>query len=201
MTEAPLTRIQQKNRATILAAGLDVFAMYGFRGSTLDQIATSANLSKPNVLYYFPSKDAIYTAILERLLQTWLDPLRALDARGNPVEEILDYAQRKLAMSREYPRESRMFANEILQGAPHIASDLSGDLKTLVDEKATIIQAWVDAGKLQSLDPHHLIFSIWSQTQHYADFETQISAVLGKHDFFNEAEAHIDTMFRRMLTP
>jgi len=113
-----------------------------WRGSTLDQIATSANLSKPNVLYYFPSKDAIYTAILERLLQTWLDPLRALDARGK-----------------------------------------------------------VDAGKLQSLDPHHLIFSIWSQTQHYADFETQISAVLGKHDFFNEAEAHIDTMFRRMLTP
>ena len=202
MTEpAPLTRIQQKNRTTILAAGLDVFSKFGFRGSTLDQIAITASLSKPNLLYYFPSKDAIYTALLERLLETWLDPLRALDANGDPVAEILSYAQRKLRMSREYPRESRMFANEILQGAPHIADDLSGDLRVLVDEKAGVIQAWVDAGKLQTLNPHHLIFSIWSQTQHYADFETQISAVLGKDDFFAEAEQHVDTMFRRMLTP
>jgi len=198
---APLTRIQQKNRAAIMAAGLDVFSKFGFRGSTLDQISTAAQLSKPNVLYYFKSKDAIYTALLERLLKTWLDPLRMLDANGDPVEEILNYAQGKLLMSRDYPRESRMFANEILQGAPLIAGDLSGDLKSLVDEKAAIIQVWVDAGRLQNVDPHHLIFSIWSQTQHYADFEVQVSAVLGKGDFFADAKVHIDTIFRRMLTP
>lgn len=201
MAEAPLTRIQQKNRASILAAGLDVFSQFGFRGSTLDQIAEAAGLSKPNLLYYFPSKDAIYMALLERLLDAWIDPLRALDAGGNPVAEILNYAQRKLRMSREYPRESRMFANEILQGAPHIANELSGDLKALVDEKAAVIQGWVDDRQLRELDPHHLIFSIWSQTQHYADFETQISAVLGRADFFEAAEKHVDTMFRRMLTP
>jgi len=198
---APLTRIQQKNRAAIMAAGLDVFSKFGFRGSTLDQISTAAQLSKPNVLYYFRSKDAIYTALLNRLLKTWLDPLRMLDANGDPVEEILNYAQGKLLMSRDYPRESRMFANEILQGAPLIAGDLSGDLKSLVDEKAAIIQVWVDAGRLQNVDPHHLIFSIWSQTQHYADFEVQVSAVLGKGDFFADAKVHIDTIFRRMLTP
>lgn len=201
MAQAPLTRIQQKNRAAILAAGLDIFSQFGFRGSTLDQIAVAAGLSKPNLLYYFPSKGAIYTAILERLLETWLDPLRALDAAGDPVAEILSYAQRKLTMSREYPRESRMFANEILQGAPHIGGDLSGDLKALVDDKAAVIQAWIDAGKLNDFNPHHLIFSIWSQTQHYADFEAQISAVLGKDDFFDDAQNHIDLIFRRMLTP
>ena len=38
---------------------------------------------------------------------------------GDPVAEILNYVRRKLEMSRDFPRESRLFANEMLQGAPH----------------------------------------------------------------------------------
>lgn len=197
----PPTRIQKRNRAAILSAGLDVFSKFGFRGSTLDQIAETAGLSKPNLLYYFPSKEAIHTTLLERLLDTWLDPLIAMDPTGDPVDEILSYAQRKLVMSRDFPRESRLFANEILQGAPHIADHLSGDLKQLVDEKATVIQGWIDAGRIKPVNPHHLIFSIWSLTQHYADFDVQVRAVLGDTDPFEGAAAHIDTIFRRTLTP
>ena len=201
MTSAgkPATRIQQKNRAAILAAGLDIFSQFGFRGATLDQIAEASGLSKPNLLYYFPSKDAIYTALLERLLDTWLDPLRAMDAEGSPTEEIISYAKRKLDMSRDFPRESRLFANEILQGAPRIKEHLSGDLKDLVDEKAEVIEGWVARGAIKPVDAHHLIFSIWSLTQHYADFDVQVRAVLGKDDAFSEAEAHLTTLLSRML--
>jgi len=195
----PQTRIQQKNRAAILAAGLDAFSQYGFRGTTLDQIAEAAGLSKPNLLYYFPSKDAIYTALLERLLDTWLDPLRALDPQGDPVGEILAYARRKLAMSRDFPRESRLFANEILQGAPHIADHLSGDLRDLVDEKARVIRKWSDAGHIRPVDPHHLFFSIWSLTQHYADFDVQVRAVLGTDDWFDAASAHLVQLLEGLL--
>ena len=138
----PHTRIQQRNRAAILSAGLDVISQYGFRGATLDQIAEAAGLSKPNLLYYFASKEAIHSALLERLLETWLDPLKTLDGAGDPIAEIMGYAQRKLAMSRDYPRESRLWANEILQGAPRIESILKNDLKALVDEKAQIIKEW-----------------------------------------------------------
>ena len=198
MTKAP-TRIQQRNRAAILSAGLDVFSQFGFRGTTLDQIAEAAGLSKPNLLYYFPSKEEIHAALLERLLETWLDPLKALDPQGEPVEEIMAYVQRKLAMSRDYPRESRLFANEILQGAPRIGAILQDDLKTLVDEKAKIIQSWADAGRIAQVDPHHLIFSIWSLTQHYADFDVQVRAVLGGRDPFPDAAAHLETLFARML--
>ena len=198
MTKAP-TRIQQRNRAAILSAGLDVFSQFGFRGTTLDQIAEAAGLSKPNLLYYFPSKEAIHAALLERLLETWLDPLKALDPQGDPVDEIMAYVQRKLAMSRDYPRESRLFANEILQGAPRIGAILQDDLKTLVDEKAKIIQSWADAGRIAQVDPHHLIFSIWSLTQHYADFDVQVRAVLGGRDSFPDAAAHLETLFARML--
>ena len=195
------TRIQQKNQAAIMAAGLEVFSQFGFRGSTLDQVADAAGLSKPNLLYYFKSKDAIYTALLSKLLENWLEPLHQMDDAGDPVEELLGYANRKLAMSRDFPRESRLFANEILQGAPRIKDVLAGELRELVLAKSIVIEGWITAGKIKPVDPVHLIFSIWSMTQHYADFDVQVRAILGDVDPFKGAEAHLDAVFRRLLTP
>lgn len=194
------TRIQQKNQAAIMAAGLEVFSQFGFRGSTLDQVAEAAGLSKPNLLYYFPSKEAIYNALLARLLENWLEPLKQIDNAGDPVEEILAYANRKLAMSRDFPRESRLFANEILQGAPRIKDVLAGELRTLVQEKTAVIEGWIAEGKIRPVDPVHLIFSIWSLTQHYADFDVQVRAILGDADPFASAAPHIDDIFRQLLT-
>lgn len=199
---APRTRIQQANQRRVLDAALDVFSAQGFRGATLDQIADRAGLSKPNLLYYFPSKEAIHSRLLSELMDDWLAPLRALDPAGDPMDEILGYVRRKLEMSRDLPRQSRLFANEVLQGAPRIGEGLEGDLKALVDEKATVIAGWIDAGRIAPLDPRHLIFSIWALTQHYADFEVQVRAVLGPgHDPFDEAEGFLDTFYRRALCP
>ena len=201
--ERPRTRIQKKNRETILDAALDVFSAEGFRGATLDQIAGAAGLSKPNLLYYFASKEAIYAELLSTLLDTWLDPLRALDEVGNPVDEIVGYVMRKLQMSRDMPRESRLFAQEIVQGAPRILDQIEGPLRQLVDEKSALLVRWMDAGRIAPLDPHHLIFSIWATTQHYADFNAQVCAILTP-----EGDAHMDdaagflsAFYRRALDP
>lgn len=195
------TRIQKKNRTTILDAALDVFSQFGFRGSTLDQIAKAAGLSKPNLLYYFPSKEAIHVELLSCLMDTWLDPLRNLDPNGEPRAEILAYIRRKLEMSRDFPRESRLFANEILQGAPRIMDAIKGELKDLTDEKAAVIQGWMDAGKIATSHPYHLLFSIWSLTQHYADFDVQVRAVLGDKgdDPYPAAEQYLETLFSKLL--
>ena len=198
----PRTRIQARNSTTILDAALDVFSQQGFRGATLDQIADVAGLSKPNLLYYFPSKEAIHTALLSQLLRTWLDPLRAMNAEGDPVAEIMAYVQRKLELSRDFPRESRLFANEMLQGAPRMRDVIEGDLKALVDEKAAVLQTWMDQGRIAKLPPVHLIFSIWAMTQHYADFDVQVRAVLGRgHDPFAEAGDFLQTLFIKLLAP
>ena len=174
------TRIQTQNEELILDAALEVFSAYGFRGTTVDQIATRCGLSKPNLLYYFRRKDDIYTAVLERTLSGWLEPLRALDAAGNPIAELSGYISAKIRMSREKPEASRLFANEILHGAPAIGKFLKGPLKSLVDEKAAVIRGWIAGGQLTKVDPYHLIFAIWATTQHYADFEVQIRAILGE---------------------
>ncbi|WP_406649538.1 TetR family transcriptional regulator C-terminal domain-containing protein [Aliisedimentitalea scapharcae] len=195
------TRIQKKNRAAILEAALDVFSANGFRGSTVDQIANAAGLSKPNLLYYFPSKEAIFTELLSQLLDTWLDPLRELDAAGDPMEEILAYVQRKLQLSRDFPRESRLYANEIVQGAPRMIEVLSTDLRTLVDEKVTVLETWMREGKIARTHPKHLLFSVWSLTQHYADFDVQVRALMADEDPFDGAADFLEGLYRRMLTP
>ncbi len=198
----PRTRIQERNSAVILEAALDVFSAHGFRGATLDQIAEGAGLSKPNLLYYFPSKEAVHTALLSRLLSTWLDPLRAMNPEGEPLDEIMAYVRRKLELSRDFPRESRLFANEILQGAPRMKAVIETDLKSLVDEKCAVLTGWMDQGRIARLSPYHLIFSIWALTQHYADFDVQVRAVLGEgHDPYAEAGEFLQTLFARLLAP
>jgi TetR/AcrR family transcriptional regulator len=174
------TRIRTQNEELILDAALEVFSVYGFRGSTVDQIAAKCGLSKPNLLYYFRRKNDIYTAVLERTLSSWLAPLRALNPEGDPIGELSRYISEKMRMSRERPEASRLFANEILHGAPAIGVFLKGPLKALVDEKAAVIRTWVAQGRLAAVDPYHLLFAIWATTQHYADFDVQVRAVLAK---------------------
>ena len=194
------SRIQMRNRKLILDAALDVFSAHGFRGSTLDQIAAEAGLSKPNILYYFDGKEEIHVTLLNQLMETWLDPLEQMDARGEPLDEILAYVQRKLDMAQAYPRESRLFANEILQGAPRMGPHLEARLKPLVDEKAALIAEWAAAGQIAAVDPRHLIFSIWATTQHYADFDAQVQVLMPEGGVFQGAAAYLEGMFRRMLT-
>lgn len=198
------TRIQRENEEKILEAALEAFAQHGFRGSTLDQIAEGAGMSKPNLLYYFRRKDDIHAALMERMLEEWLEPLEALSPEGDPMREIRAYIRRKLDMARDKPRESRLFASEIIAGAPRIEGHLSGRLKALVDEKAEVIRDWSRQGKIRRVDPYHLIFSIWATTQHYADFDAQTRIVLDAPEgdgHFDDAARFLEELFRRGLAP
>ena len=127
----------------------------------------------------------------------------AYDQTGNAAGGCC-YVERKLEMARDFPQESRLFANEILQGAPRIFHALHGPLKKLTDEKVALINSWADDGKINSVDPYHLIFSIWAITQHYADFDVQILAVMEKNKIsnrFSDANKYLKELFTRLLEP
>ncbi|MEP4767897.1 MAG: TetR family transcriptional regulator C-terminal domain-containing protein [Roseibium sp.] len=187
-----LSRIQEKNRNLILDAALGEFSKLGYSGATVERIAAEAGMSKSNLLYYFSSKGAIYTAALAHILDVWLAPLKTLDPEGDPAQELSDYIRQKIEISAENPQASRLFANEVMQGAPQILPILETDLKRLVSEKSKVIRSWIAAGKIREVDPVHLIFTIWATTQHYADFSIQIKALTGKdlsdEDFKLETE-------------
>ena len=193
------TRIQAINEDIILAAALEVFSAYGYRGSTVDQIAERAQMSKPNLLYYFRRKEDIYVALLEHTLSDWLEPLRELNPAGDPLTELARYISAKMQMSEANPKASRLFANEVLHGAPMIEKFLKGPLRQLVAEKSQVIQSWIAAGKIAPVDPHHLIFAIWAVTQHYADFSVQVDAVLGRREDSKAAQKAVLEILLRGL--
>lgn len=199
------TRIQGINRRLILDAALEVFSNYGFRGSTIDQIAEKAGMSKPNLLYYFPRKQNIYVTVLEDTLATWLEPFENIDPEGDPLDELRRYIAVKLEISAKKPEASRLFANEILHGAPAISDFLKGHLKQLVDEKVAVIHRWIAEKRIAPVDPYHLIFTIWAVTQHYSDFSVQVSAILGdrtqKPGFYDETAAAVSAIILDGIRP
>lgn len=192
-------------RDAILQAGLSQFAKYGIHGATLEHIAECAGVSKTNLLYYFPSKDALYIEVLKQILSIWLAPLRAFRRDLEPLAAIGEYIRLKMEVSRDYPEASRLFCMEMLQGAPLLMGELDGDVRPLVEEKSAIVAAWVAQGKLAPVDPHHLIFMIWATTQHYADFSVQVEAVTGatlKDDaFFRHTVENVQRMIIDGIRP
>ena len=199
----PLSRIQTKNREKIKQAALTVFAEHGLRGATIDKIGEVSGMTKPNILYYYGSKDEIYSDVLNGLLDVWLEPLRQITEHGNPLDEILNYVLRKLKMSQTRPLESKLFATEILHGAPLTNKVLGTSLKELVDAKVELIQSWSDRGAIANVDGYHLLFSIWSMTQHYADFDIQVKAILSHQndtEIYASAEEFLISFFTRALS-
>ena len=200
------TKIQQENRERILKAALDMFSRSGYRGTTLDEIAAAAGMSKPNMLYYFPTKQELYRTVLQGTLDDWLTPFSKLDPQGDPASELGAYISAKLAHARLNPKASRLFANEILQGAPLLEGTLKGPLKSLVETKSKAIRTWIADGKMVAIDPLHLIYMIWASTQHYADFETQMDALEGtgpdtRQKRFEGAERTLFTILFEGLKP
>ncbi|CAI1781553.1 Rut operon repressor [Serratia entomophila] len=174
------SRAVAAKRSAIMDAALEFFSLYGIHGTSLDQVAERADVSKTNLLYYFPSKEELYVAVLKGILEVWLAPLKALRADQEPLQAIRDYIRLKLDVSRHHPQASRLFCLEMIQGAPLLKRELQGGLKALVDEKSAIIERWVAEGHIAAVEPHHLIFMLWATTQHYADFWVQVEAVTGK---------------------
>lgn len=204
----PLGRRQkaiEDKRATILAAAQSLFSRFGLHGTSIDQIAEKADVSKSNLFYYFASKEDLYLTVLRNILATWLKPLESFDVDNDPQEALRDYIRHKLVISRDNPEASRLFCLEIVGGAPVLKNELAVGLRELLDRKSEVIRAWIDKGLLNAIEPHHFIFSIWAVTQHYADFAAQVQAITGKSlrdkAFFEETVQNIQQLILHGALP
>jgi len=194
-------QIRQANEAAILRAAEQVFARAGFEGATMAEIAEQAGLPKANLHYYFGGKKGLYEAVLATVLRDWLTPTDAITAEADPREALSRYVRAKMALSRERPAASQVFANELLHGAPVVGELLRSELHHLVAGKAAVIDGWIAAGRMAPVDSTHLFFSIWAMTQTYADFDVQVRAVLDRTELtpadHARAEAHVLAMVLR----
>tara|TARA_R110000868_G_scaffold106166_1_gene291291 strand:+ start:1263 stop:1976 length:714 start_codon:yes stop_codon:yes gene_type:complete len=199
------SKAKENKRKAIMQAALNLFSRSGVHGTSVEQVAALAEVSKTNLLYYFNSKEQLYIEVLQQLLDVWLLPLQGFSVEQDPIIAITDYIKVKLELSRDNPAESRLFCMEIIQGAPLLRKELESPLKELVESKVEVIHKWIALGKLAPMDPYHLIFTIWATTQHYADFRVQVEAVSGKNlndpEFFAQTLRNIQNIVLNGVTP
>ena len=173
-------RIRQQNEAKIINAAEIEFAQNGYKGTSLNAIADRADLPKSNILYYFKSKAGLYGAVLADILAMWNQAFNQANVNDDPADTLYSYIESKVQYSMTHPLASRIFAIEVIQGAPYLEQYLAADLQQWLDDRASLLKTWMDEGKMKQVSPHHLVFMIWACTQTYADFGTQISWALGK---------------------
>jgi TetR/AcrR family transcriptional regulator len=172
-----------KHFTTILLAAQEEFATHGLKGARMQAIADRAGLPKANVHYYFQNKVSLYLAVLDNIIATWDDYFNDVSVDDDPAIALDTFIREKVRLSFENPTASRLFANEILDGAPYLSDYMSEVLRPWVNNRAKVIRQWMDAGKMTDTDPVLLIFMIWATTQHYADFQAQVLGILNREEY------------------
>ena len=175
--KAAKAHIRAENERLILEAGERIFAQHGFRGATMQMIADQAGLPKANLHYYFDSKEKLYRCVVENIFEIWLQAASSFENSDEPKEALKLYIYEKMQISRRHPYGSKVWANEVMQGAPIIQDFLETQLRSWTDGRIESIQAWIAAGKIRSVEPRWVMYMIWATTQHYADFGHQIETL------------------------
>jgi len=191
--------IRDRNFAIIIEAATSEFASHGLKGARMQAIADRAGLPKGNVHYYFKTKESLYIAVLDNIVDRWNDQFDDIKEDDDPALALDQFIRDKVRFSFEDPIASRLFASEIIQGAPHLSRYLRSQMKPWLKDRANVIQSWITQGKMQSVDPTYLIFLIWSSTQHYADFEAQISLLMSKPKFDEDMLQDVSNFLSRMI--
>lgn len=194
-------RIRQRNEKAILRAATTLFAKKGFDGTRATEIAERAGLPKANLYYYFNTKEEIYRAAIRHLIAGWDKALRHIRADADPFEALEAYVREKLDYARKNADESRMFANEIISGAPFLSRADRKHMHDITLEKTLIIEQWVAEGRMRPVNPRHLFIVLWSTTQFYTNFEKITCDTLEKprlspSDYEDAARTIVETVLR-----
>jgi AcrR family transcriptional regulator len=177
--ERATLKVGDRNRARILDAAIEVFALRGYDGARIAEIAERSKLPKANIYYYFRTKRAVYETIIENLVAEWDVALAHLDPGRDPKEALSDYIRAKLEFSRKRTAQSRMFANEVVHGGRFLSHAVRRHMHAATAEKAKVFEAWIKAGLMDAVDPVHLFILLWGATQFYADFGVMAKNGLG----------------------
>lgn len=181
-----MARIREHNRELIIQAASEIFANRGYAATKTVDIATRAGLPKANVYYYFKTKENLYRSVLESVIEPLLQAYVPFYEHTDPAAALEQYIRAKIRISQQYPHASKVFASEIMHGAPHLPEDISMQMMEHTRKSSALIQSWIDRGLMAEVDPQHLLFTIWASTQTYADFDWQITQITGKEKMEQE---------------
>lgn len=201
LSNAGKRRVENRDRleAAIVQEAVRVFAECGYEGASVAVIADNAGLSKQNLMYYFPTKQALYERVLDDVLGDWLERMAGLNQPGPaPCDLLRAYIQAKLRFSHEQPWASRVYAMEVIGGAQFYGAQIRERVIPLLRRDIATFETWIAEGRIAPVNATHLLFAIWAMTQSYADFSAQMALVLDRDQLtqqdFDDAEQLITRM-------
>jgi TetR/AcrR family transcriptional regulator len=192
---------RDKLEAEIAEVAVRIFAECGYEGTSIAAIAEAAGLSKQNLMYYYPTKQALYQRVLDDVLDDWLARMDSLaHEEQDPHDVLRAYIQAKMRFSRERPSASRVYAMEVISGAPLYGQQIHDRVVPLLRKDIDVFEKWIAAGRIPPVNATHLIFMVWAMTQSYADFSAQMALVLGRKQLtrkdYDDGE---DTIMRMVM--
>lgn len=145
-----------------VAAALDAFGTRGYGATSLDDLARDLGVRKQTILYWYPSKEALLDAAIDRVaaeVSRRLERAVADDASGfGRVEAVVR------AMFRLAARHPSMlgFLREVTRLGPPASTRMLGALTPLIDRSAAFLAAEMDAGRIRRHDPRLILLAAYS---------------------------------------
>ncbi|HLT69626.1 MAG TPA: TetR/AcrR family transcriptional regulator [Acidimicrobiales bacterium] len=160
--KAPARQRGNRTAARILDAALDAFGTRGYGATSLDDLARELGIRKQTILYWYPSKEALLDAAIDRTAAEVGGRLERAVAQGEPGFDRVEAVVR--AMFRLAARHPAMigFLREVTRLGPPASSRLLGALTPLVDRAAGFLDAEMDAGRMRRRDPRLLLLAAYS---------------------------------------
>ena len=175
------TASRLRKEQTILKEAENQFAQFGLEGASLEGIANAVGMSRHNLLYYFPSKEVLYRRVLDDVVFSWLAGMEDVwREQSDPVKALRIYIRGKLRSSFDRPNAAKVFAKEVIAGAPRYADVIAARVKPVLDQEVQAFERWAKQGLVTQLNFPHLMFVIWTVTQAYAEHQAQFAILLGK---------------------
>ncbi len=192
-------------KAQILAVAIRHFAADGFNGTSLNDIADEVGVARSSLLHHFPSKDALYRAVVLDEFGDWFDLLGeaigTIDHGWPQVEKVLRAAFR---FFEERPDFVRLARREALDGSI-VTDELGAGLRPLFERGAAWLGQEMDGGRLRRFDPAQLIVTGYGAVLSYLSDAALITALLDADPLTPEALAvrreHVLSLLRAALEP
>jgi len=205
-TAAPAPEISRTVRRTpdrILDAAMVEFGTRGYEATSLDDLAGKLGVRKQTILYWFPSKDALLEAVVDRCADEVTTRLVAGLAAAEPgfgrVEAMVK------VMFRLAARHPAMlgFLREVTRLGPPSSTRLLGRLEPLVVRAAAFLEAEMDAGRMRRHDPRLLLLAAYSMVTGMAT-EVEVLRAFGEEPSLASLVRRRDellTLLRSALVP
>ncbi len=157
------TPIQQRRRAAhlgperrrplVLDAALRLFAERGYRGTSMEAVATAAGVTKPVVYECFPGKEPLFRALLEREEQRLLDAVEAAMPSAPPLDDVEELLRAGLAAlltaAAAAPDSWRVIFESAHAGEPAVAERVRRGRESVTERLRMLIEPYLAAAGAQ----------------------------------------------------